>query len=122
MADKRLKFRWQSRTVAILVLAAVACLTLSGCVPIPIREGTTGDDKYKSTGWMILEFPWPATMAEWEVVKVRGHHYTNPRGAGYVDIPGRNTVLFVTGGNGKAMVHLVDLKQKRNGTFPPTIA
>jgi hypothetical protein len=57
---------------------------------------------------------------EWTHIRVFGRSYSNPRGSGlcYLEIPEKNALLFVTGQQGSAIVHLVDLTTHKERHFP----
>ncbi len=105
------------RAPACLLLG---CLLLGGCIPIPISEGGYHDDKVRISDGGILYFPWPSMGPEWTVYKIYGHRYSKVRGHWpcYLEIPGKNTILFVTGAHGSAVVHLVDETSHKDRCFP----
>jgi hypothetical protein len=99
-------------------LLIIGLLLSSGCVPIPYTRVWYQDDKVTVTElgvtWMVHG------GGGTNMITVFGSHYLDVRGAGpcYLEIPGKNELLFVTGGYGKAVVHLVDLTSHKETHFP----
>ncbi len=102
-----------------LSILSLCSLLLCGCVPIPQSEVAYRDSKATVKDRDVLYFPWPTIVAERSVINVCGHSYSHVRGAGpcYLEIPGKNTILFVTGGEGSAVVHLVDMDTRKERHF-----
>src|ERR1035441_6195638 len=98
-----------------LSILTLCSLLLCGCVPIPQSEVAYHDSKATVKDRDVLYFPWPTIVAERSVINVCGHSYSHVRGAGpcYLEIPGKNTIMFVTGGEGSAVVHLVDMDTRK---------
>ena len=102
-----------------LSILTLCSLLLCGCLPIPQSEVAYRDSKATVKDRDVLCFPWPTIVAEHSVLNVCGHSYSHVRGAGpcYLEIPGKNTIMFVTGGEGSAVVHLVDMDTRKERHF-----
>jgi len=100
---------------SMALLMAFGSLFLCSCVPIPLSKVSYTDAKatVKCKSWWYC--PWPhAVVCEREVIRVCGVPYENVRGYRpfYLQIPGTNSILFVTGGD-SAVVHIVDLDTRK---------
>src|SRR5262245_57236562 len=107
------------KTSRLMLIAFISALH-AGCVPIPVHHTMYHDPRVKITAGEIFYFPWPLFISRWSHMKVYGRHYAEVRGAEpcYLEIPQINSLLFVTGGNGKAVVHMVNINSHKEINFP----
>ncbi len=112
--------RWVHMKPARLAVAALASAWLTGCAPIPVSETEYRDANVTVTERGVLYYPWPSMVGERAVIKVYGRHYSHVRGGGpsYLEIPGKNALLFVTGPPGGAVVHIVDKTTHKESHIP----
>ena len=104
------------KSAAILIL----CALLGGCVAVPSSKVAYHDDKVTVTGHTVFIYPWFSDTYSYSVLSAFGQDYPDVRGSlpCYIEIPERNSILFVTGKEGHAVVHIVDLQTKKERSCP----
>ena len=118
---------WARMKTTELAFIALVSALVSGCAPIPRSYVLYHDDKVAVTHRYVRYYPWPVEGWARTGFEVYGQPYSHIRGdlnhssgakGCYLEIPGRNQLLFVTGDQGRAIVHIVDEKTYQERHFP----
>ena len=82
---------------------------------MPSSKISYHDDKVTITGHTVFIYPWFSDTYSYSVLTAFGHEYSDVRGSlpCYIEIPERKSILFVTGKDGHAVVHIVDLETRK---------
>ncbi len=107
-----------------ILACIVATVGLCSCIGPPPKEIYT-DDKVKVIERTRMYFPFtnPHATSDTTSMKVFGRTYKNVRGTNpfYLEIPDRDSILFVTGrsyDDGQATVHVLNLTTQNVVSFP----
>ena len=120
-------WRWARMRRTEFALVALVGALFSGCAPIPRSYVLYHDDKVAVTHRNVRYYPWPCEGWARTDFEVYGQHYSHIRGdlnhssgakGCYLEIPGRNELLFATGEQREAIVHIVDEKTHKERHFP----
>ena len=108
-------------------MAVLGAVTLGGCVH---SDPGYHDDKVEVVNKIVVNYLNLHSSRVWKDITVFGQKYSEVRGFEpyYLEIPGRNSILFVTGSSpvvtgtnapsGQATVHMVDLATHQEVHFP----
>jgi hypothetical protein len=99
-------------------LLLVALIFTGGCVPF--RQSGYHDDKVSLTGTGYFKGLPSHNVHEKLTWRFFGKPYLDVRGSApfYLEVPAQNMILFVTGVDGHAVVHLLDNSTHQERSFP----